>query len=119
MTTNTNARGGRRTLPYAFTEHGVLMLSSVLNNKKAIEVNITIMRTFVEIRQYMLSQANNNLSIEDVKQMLLLHIENTENNFNQHNDKINQIVRTLNNMIEHPKPKRKIGFMVDRNDEEK
>lgn len=44
-------RGGRRHLPYAFTEHGVAMLSSVLNSEQAIEVNIAIMRAFVRVRQ--------------------------------------------------------------------
>jgi hypothetical protein len=44
-------RGGRRTLPYAFTEQGVAMLSSVLNSERAIEVNIAIMRAFVKLRQ--------------------------------------------------------------------
>jgi hypothetical protein len=43
--------GGRRKLPYAFTEHGVLMLSSVLNSEKAIKVNIQIMRIYVRIRR--------------------------------------------------------------------
>ena len=42
-------RGGRRTLPYVFTEHGVLMLSSVLNSERAISVNIQIMRVFTRI----------------------------------------------------------------------
>ena len=44
-------RGGRRTLPYVFTEQGVAMLSTVLNSKRAIGVNIAIMRTFVRLRQ--------------------------------------------------------------------
>lgn len=44
-------RGGRRSLPYVFTEQGVAMLSSVLNSERAIEVNITIMRAFVKLRQ--------------------------------------------------------------------
>jgi ORF6N domain len=44
-------RGGRRTLPYAFTEQGVAMLSTVLNSERAIAVNIAIMRTFVRLRQ--------------------------------------------------------------------
>lgn len=47
--------GGRRTRPYVFTEQGVAMLSSVLNSQRAIEVNIAIMRTFVQIRQLMSS----------------------------------------------------------------
>jgi hypothetical protein len=44
--TSNKGRGGRRYLPYAFTEHGVAMLSSVLNSKHAIQVNIVIMRLF-------------------------------------------------------------------------
>lgn len=48
-----NGRGGRRTLPYAFTEQGVAMLSSVLRSQRAVEVNIAIMRTFVQLRRLM------------------------------------------------------------------
>src|SRR5215208_5210566 len=49
--TSKTGRGGRRYLPYAFTEQGVAMLSSVLNSEQAIEVNIAIMRAFVRLRQ--------------------------------------------------------------------
>lgn len=51
----TSNRGGVRYMPFAFTEQGVAMLSSVLNSDKAIEVNIAIMRAFVFIRQYALT----------------------------------------------------------------
>lgn len=51
-------RGGRRSLPYVFTEQGVAMLSSVLRSDRAIRVNIEIMRAFVRLRQMMASQAN-------------------------------------------------------------
>jgi len=44
-------RGGRRTLPYAFTEHGVAMLSSVLNSQRAVQMNILIIRAFVKLRE--------------------------------------------------------------------
>lgn len=53
--TSKEGRGGRRYLPYVFTEQGVAMLSSVLNSERAISVNIEIMRTFVKIKQ-MISQ---------------------------------------------------------------
>ncbi len=46
-----SGRPGRRALPYAFTEHGISMLSSVLNSERAVEVNIAIVRTFVKMRQ--------------------------------------------------------------------
>jgi hypothetical protein len=48
--TSSSAHGGRRKLPYVFTEQGVSMLSSVLNSKEAIRANVQIMRTFVSIR---------------------------------------------------------------------
>src|SRR5262245_35946169 len=51
-------RGGRRTPPYAFTEQGVAMLSSVLNSERAIEVNITIMRAFVRLRSMLAGHAD-------------------------------------------------------------
>lgn len=50
---STASRGGRRYLPYAFTEQGVAMLSSVLRSRRAVEVNIAIMRTFVQLRRLM------------------------------------------------------------------
>jgi hypothetical protein len=50
-----SSHGGRRTLPYAFTEQGVAMLSSVLRSQRAVEVNIAIMRTFVQLRSLMQS----------------------------------------------------------------
>jgi hypothetical protein len=51
-------RGGRRYLPYAFTEHGVAMLSSVLKSKRAVQVNIEIMRAFVRLRQLLASHVD-------------------------------------------------------------
>src|SRR6478752_4191368 len=53
IVTSKTARGGRRYRPYAFTEQGVAMLSSVLRSSRAIEVNIAIMRTFVQLRRLM------------------------------------------------------------------
>jgi len=56
--TSKSRRGGRRYLPYAFTEQGVAMLSSVLRSKRAVQVNIAIMRTFVRLREMLLSNAD-------------------------------------------------------------
>jgi len=50
-------RGGRRTAPYAFTEHGVAMLSSVLSTENAVEINIQVIRTFVRLRKIIASHA--------------------------------------------------------------
>ena len=51
IATSKGGRGGRRKLPWAFTEHGILMLSSVLRSDRAVQVNIAIMRAFVRLRQ--------------------------------------------------------------------
>src|SRR6185503_18862712 len=66
-------RGGRRYLPYAFTEQGVAMLSTVLNSEQAIEVNIAIMRAFVRLRQMLESNEELNLKFAAVIRKLSLH----------------------------------------------
>ena len=53
--TSNDGRGGRRYLPYAFTEHGVAMLSSVLNSERAVQMNILIIRAFVKLREVLAS----------------------------------------------------------------
>ena len=65
-----NKRGGTRYMPFAFTEQGVAMLSSVLNNETAIEININIMRAFVTVRQYLTSTNNPIKEIEELKQRM-------------------------------------------------
>jgi hypothetical protein len=98
-----NDRGGRRYAPYAFTEQGVSMLSSVINSERAIEVNINIMRTFVKLRQYVLSKNDTNEQIAELRKLLMLYIEK--------NDKrVNEIIIALNNLIEKPPKTKKIGF---------
>jgi phage regulator Rha-like protein len=104
--TSNEGKGGRRYLPFAFTEHGVLMLSSVLNSKKAISVNIEIMVTFIKMRQYALSQNGTDEQIAELRKLLMLYIEK--------NDKrVNDIIIVLNNLIEKPKETKKIGFCPD------
>lgn len=61
----TEKRGGTQKLPYAFTEQGLAMLSGVLNSDKAIEVNISIMRAFVALRQFALGYAELNQKLEN------------------------------------------------------
>ncbi|WP_354003292.1 ORF6N domain-containing protein [Mucilaginibacter aquariorum] len=58
--------GGRRVLPFVFTGHGVLMLSSVLNSDRAIEVNIQVMRIFTKIRQMLFNNTELRLEIEKI-----------------------------------------------------
>src|SRR5438132_1518356 len=66
-------RGGRRTLPYAFTEQGVAMLSSVLNSERAIQVNIVIMRAFVKLPQMLESNEELNRKFTAVIRKLATH----------------------------------------------
>ena len=112
-----NRRGGRRTPPYAFTEQGVAMLSSVLNSSRAIEINVAIMRAFVQMRQLVMRQgmspqAPTLLEIKELKRMLLLHIDNTDTRLGEHGKRIQQIIEVLNNLIEKPPAKKQIGFNV-------
>ena len=81
-----NKRGGTRYMTFAFTEQGVAMLSSVLNSEVAIEINISIMRAFVTVRQY-LSIANNQIKeIEELKQRMKALEEGTEDTIAAIND---------------------------------
>ena len=68
-----SGRGGRRSLPYVFTEQGVAMLSSVLNSERAIEVNIMIMRAFVKLRQMLETNEELNLKFAAVIRKLSTH----------------------------------------------
>ena len=99
-----------RFLPYAFTEHGVLMLSNVLNSTKAINMSIQIIRVFDKLRKYTLEQTSKDIRIEELRKLLMLHIENSDNKFSGHDKKINEIIIVLNNLIEKPPKTRTIGF---------
>lgn len=73
IATSKTGRGGRRYLPYAFTEQGVAMLSSVLNSDQAIEVNIAIMRAFVRLRQLLETNEELNRKFAAVIRKLSTH----------------------------------------------
>jgi hypothetical protein len=103
---DTSRWGGSRYLPYAFTEQGIAMLSGLLNSEIAIKVNIQIMRTFVQLRQYVLSKSDNTEQIAELRKLLMLYIEK--------NDKrVNEIIIALNNLIEHPTKTKTIGFTAE------
>jgi len=97
-------KGGRRYLPYVFSEHGVLMLSSVLNSKKAINVNIEIMVTFIKMCQYVFLKAD--------QMSRLLNCENSSCFiYIEKNDKrVNEIIVALNNLIQQSLKTKTIGF---------
>jgi len=93
-------RGGRRFRPYAFTEHGVAMLSSVLRSERAIAVNILIMRTFVQLR-HALSETNE----------LGHRLDGIERTVGVHDAILKDVLTTLR-ALERPTPqkRREIGF---------
>ncbi len=71
-------RGGRRKLPYAFTEQGVAMLSGILNSERAINVNIQIMRVFTKVREILMDTFSLKLDIEEIRKKLENHDKNIE-----------------------------------------
>ena len=74
----TSSWGGSRTLPFAFTEHGILMLSSVLKSDKAIQTNIQIMRIFTKVRQMLLDTTEIKVDILQIQKKLENHDKNIE-----------------------------------------
>jgi hypothetical protein len=74
--TSNKGPGGRRSLPYAFTEEGVAMLSSVLRSARAIKVNNAIMRTFVRLRLVFISQKDLARTLDEIEQKLGEHDHN-------------------------------------------
>lgn len=92
--------GARRAKPYAFTEQGVAMLSSVLRSKRAIQVNIAIMRAFVQLRGIISSHKE-----------LAHKLQEFEMKVAKHDVEIQAIFKVIRQLMEVPqKPKRKIGF---------
>jgi hypothetical protein len=103
--------GGRRKLPYAFTEHGVIMLSSVLNSKIATQININVVKAFIDMRHYIAKPIREKL--DNLENILMLHIENSDIKFTEHGEAIKQIFQVLNNLLEKPKEAKRIGFKPD------
>ena len=95
--TSKQGRGGRRYLPYAFTEQGVAMLSSVLNSERAVQVNIQIIRAFTKIREML-----------QVHKVLWRKIEEMEKKYDEN---FRVVFKALKELLEPPeRPKPKIGF---------
>lgn len=95
-------RGGRRKPPWVFTEHGVAMLSSVLRSPTAVQVNIEIMRAFVQMRRLMGTPGE-----------LVEQLRRLDETVQLHDDQIRAIAEVLNRLMANPEPnKRRIGFHV-------
>jgi len=92
-------------LPFAFTEQGVAMLSSVLNSDRAIMVNIQIIRVFVNMREMLMDTLSLKLDVEDIKKKLKSQDKNIELVFTYLDE--------LMEKQENPKPRKQIGFRMD------
>ena len=97
--TSKKGKGGRRYLPYVFTEQGVAMLSGVLNSQRAVLVNIEIMRTFTKLREMIISHKDLQKKIEEMEK--------------KYDEKFSIVFKTLRELLTLPfkeKPKKQIGF---------
>ena len=93
----TSKRGGRRYLPYVFTEQGVAMLSSVINSKRAIEVNILIMRAFVKLREMLATHKDLAKKLEEMEK--------------KYDEQFKVVFEAIYELMKPPEPKKKqIGF---------
>ena len=97
----------RKYLPYAFTEQGVAMLSSVLRSQRAVRVNIEIMRAFVRLRRVLA-----------VNRELAARLDELERRVGEHDEQFIEVIRAIRQLMEPPKaaPRRKIGFHIASDD---
>ena len=98
-------RGGTRYLPYAFTEQGVAMLSGILNSDKAIDVNIAIMRAFIALKQYALTNTELNNKLKEME--------------NTHNKQFKDVYEAINYLLQkdkqeiNQKQRKQIGYKTE------
>ncbi len=102
IVTSSEKHRGKRYRPYAFTEQGIAMLSSVLKSDRAIKVNIAIMRAFVKLRQLL-----------NVNRELAKKFSELEQRVGKHDEDITAIMEAIRQLMAPPeKPRREIGFHV-------
>ena len=96
-------RGGRRFMPYVFTEQGVAMLSSVLNSEKAIQINIQIMNTFVQMRHWALENKEISRRLSELEHYFIEHCKD-------YKEDMKEIYQAIDLLMDRTKPA-KIGFI--------
>lgn len=111
IVTSKKGRGGRRKLPWVFTEHGAIMLASVLNSPVAVQASVRVVRAFVFMREQ-LTKAGQFSATEVMKKLAEL-----EGRVGQHDEAIRLIFTALKQLLEPPapaedEPKREMGFHV-------
>jgi len=97
-----SAHGGKRKAPWVFTEHGAIMLASVLKSDIAIQASVRVVRAFVKLREMVAANAQ-----------LAAKLKELERRLDSHDEAIVDLFAVLNRLLEPPeKPKREIGFHV-------
>ncbi|HEY1801992.1 MAG TPA: ORF6N domain-containing protein [Terriglobales bacterium] len=100
--TSSSTYGGRRYLPYAFTEHGAIMAATVLNSERAVEMSIFVVRAFVRMREALSSN-----------QKIVAKLGELEHRLETHDSDIQQLIEAIRELMTPPEPnRRKIGFTL-------
>ena len=95
-----NGRGGRRYLPFAFTEHGAIMAATVLNSSRAVEMSVFVVRAFVRLREVVAASRE-----------LANKVEELERKMATHDQSIQQLIEAIKRLVPLPsRPSRRIGF---------
>lgn len=103
----TSSWGGRRKKPFAFTEHGTVMLASVLRSKRAIQMNIEIVKAFVRLRRTLASQKDVIRQLSEIRNFMLKRSNKTDREFKK-------VWNAIENLIKPPEDElEQIGFKVD------
>jgi hypothetical protein len=97
-----SGRGGRRYMPYVFTEHGAIMAASVLDSERAVQVSIYVVRAFVQLREMLSSNKE-----------LARKLNELERKLTTHDRAITELIEAIRQLMTPPEPKKKrpIGFM--------
>ncbi len=102
--TSNDRRGGRRYVPFVFTEHGAVMLSAVLNSAVAVEASVQIARAFVKLKQMV-----------NTRKELAKRLDTLEHELKNHGTQIRSLFDAIKELMEPPpKPGRKIGFLSEK-----
>jgi len=104
--------GGRQYLPYVFTEQGVAMLSSVLNSKRAIQVNIQIMNTFVKMREWAIENKEMSKRLSELEHYFIEHCRDDKQNQEETKMHLAKIYEAISLLMDRTKPS-EIGFKTN------
>ena len=98
-----SGRGGRRYLPYVFTEHGAIMAAMVLNSASAIEMSVYVVRAFVKLREVLSSNHVLSRKLDELEQRLTKRLD-------EHDEAIQAILSAIRELMNPPRTTRAIGF---------